>query len=394
MHLFLKSAYLCLLKPKKSMIFDILSADTASAARCGVLHTAHGSVHTPIFMPVGTAGSVKGVFHRDLANEVKAEIILGNTYHLYLRPGTEILQQAGGLHKFIAWDRPILTDSGGYQIFSLAANSKLSAAGCTFRSHIDGSAHTFTPEGVVDIQRRIGADIVMALDECPPGASTHSYAKKSLALTKQWLERCMARMQATEPLYGYEQTLFPIVQGCVYPDLRREAAEHAAALHAGGYAIGGLSVGEPAEVMYEMIETVTPLLPRDKPRYLMGVGTPVNILEGVARGIDMFDCVMPSRNGRTGMLFTAEGVINIKNQKWANDLSPIDPAGHAFVDTAYSKAYLRHLFASGEMLGPQIASLHNLAFYLWLVHSAREQIAAGTFMPWKNNMIKKLTHRL
>ncbi|MDR2449146.1 MAG: tRNA guanosine(34) transglycosylase Tgt [Prevotellaceae bacterium] len=376
------------------MTFNIVSADNESAARCGVFHTAHGSVHTPIFMPVGTAGSVKGVFHRDLVNEVKAEIILGNTYHLYLRPGTAILQQAGGLHKFIAWDRPVLTDSGGYQIFSLAENRKLNEAGCTFRSHIDGSKHTFTPESVIDIQRSIGADIIMALDECPPGTAGRDYAKKSLTLTRQWLERCMARMQTTAPLYGYEQALFPIVQGCVYRDLRREAAEHAASLDTDGYAIGGLSVGEPAEVMYEMIETVTPILPYHKPRYLMGVGTPVNILESIARGVDMFDCVMPSRNGRTGMLFTSEGVVNIKNQKWANDLSAIDPDGHAFVDGIYSKAYLRHLFVSGEMLGPQIASLHNLSFYLWLVGAAREQIAAGTFMPWKNKMVKKLIRRL
>ena len=376
------------------MTFDILSADTESAARCGILHTAHGSVHTPIFMPVGTAGSVKGVFHRDLANDVKAEIILGNTYHLYLRPGTAILQQAGGLHKFIAWDKPILTDSGGYQIFSLAENRKLAAEGCTFRSHIDGSKHTFTPESAIDIQRRIGADILMALDECPPGTASYDYAKKSLALTRQWLERCMARMRATEPLYGYEQALFPIVQGCVYRDLRREAAEHAAALGADGYAIGGLSVGEPAEAMYDMIETVTPVLPYHKPRYLMGVGTPANILESIARGVDLFDCVMPTRNGRTGMLFTSEGIINIKNQKWAQDLSPIDPDGHAFVDHTYSKAYLRHLFISDEMLGPQIASLHNLSFYLWLVRAAREQIAAGTFMKWKSNMVEKLIRRL
>jgi queuine tRNA-ribosyltransferase len=376
------------------MTFDILSTDPDSAARCGVLHTAHGRVHTPIFMPVGTAGSVKGVFHRDLIADVKAEIILGNTYHLYLRPGTDVLQQAGGLHRFIAWDRPILTDSGGYQIFSLAAKRTLAAAGCTFRSHIDGSQHTFTPESAIDIQRCIGADIIMALDECPPGTATYDYARQSLALTRQWLERCVARMQATAPLYGYPQALFPIVQGCVYRDLRREAAAHAAALNADGYAIGGLSVGEPADVMYDMIETVTPLLPPGKPRYLMGVGTPVNILEGIARGIDMFDCVMPSRNGRTGMLFTSEGVINIKNQKWAHDLSPVDPAGHAFVDSTYSKAYLRHLFVSGEMLGPQIASLHNLAFYLWLVRTARTHIAAGTFTPWKNTMVEKLTRRL
>ena len=376
------------------MTFDILSADTGSAARCGVLHTAHGSIHTPTFMPVGTAGSVKGVFHRDLVNVVKAEIILGNTYHLYLRPGTAILQQAGGLHKFIGWDRPVLTDSGGYQIFSLAENRKLNMAGCTFRSHIDGSKHTFTPESVIDIQRCIGADIVMALDECPPGTAGRGYAKKSLALTRQWLERCMTRMQTTEPLYGYEQALFPIVQGCVYPDLRREAAEHAAALDTDGYAIGGLSVGEPAEVMYEMIETVTPVLPYHKPRYLMGVGTPANILESIGRGVDMFDCVMPTRNGRSGMLFTSEGIINIKNRKWADDFSAIDPDGHAFVDGIYSKAYLRHLFASGEMLGPQIASLHNLSFYLWLVGAAREQIAAGTFTTWKNGMVQKLIRRL
>ncbi|MDR3236789.1 MAG: tRNA guanosine(34) transglycosylase Tgt [Prevotellaceae bacterium] len=376
------------------MEFEILSVDAESAARCGVMHTAHGSIFTPVFMPVGTVGSVKGVFHRDLVHEVKAEIILGNTYHLYLRPGTSILQQAGGLHKFIGWDKPILTDSGGYQIFSLAANRKLTAEGCTFRSHIDGSPHTFTPESAVDVQRQIGADIIMALDECPPGTADYDYAKKSLGLTKQWLERCVARMDATEPMYGYSQTLFPIVQGCIYAALRREAAEHAAALDAQGYAIGGLSVGEPTDVMYEMIETVTPILPYHKPRYLMGVGTPANILESIARGVDMFDCVMPSRNGRTGMLFTSEGVINIKNQKWANDFSPIDPHGTSFVDGDYSKAYLRHLFMSGEMLGPQIASLHNLAFYLWLVRTAREQIAEGTFTDWKNKMVKKLIHRI
>jgi queuine tRNA-ribosyltransferase len=376
------------------MTFEILSTDRESSARRGLINTAHGSIHTPIFMPVGTVGSVKGVFHRDLVHEVKAEIILGNTYHLYLRPGTEILEQAGGLHKFISWNKPLLTDSGGYQIFSLAENRKLTDGGCTFRSHIDGSRHTFTPESAIDIQRSIGADIIMALDECPSGTANRLYAKNSLKLTQQWLERCVARMNETEPRYGYEQSLFPIVQGCVYPDLRKEAAMHAARMETEGYAIGGLSVGEPAEVMYEMIEAVAPILPYDKPRYLMGVGTPANILEAIARGIDMFDCVMPSRNGRTGMLFTSEGIINIKNQKWINDFSPIDPNGTAFVDKEYSKAYLRHLFIAGEMLGPQIASLHNLSFYLWLINTAREQIAAGSFNRWKNSMVKKLTCRL
>ncbi len=376
------------------MIYQCLSADTQSAARCGILHTAHGDIHTPVFMPVGTVGSVKGIFHRDLKQDVKAEIILGNTYHLYLRPGVEILRQAGGLHKFSSWDGPLLTDSGGYQVFSLAENRKLTPGGCTFRSHIDGSKHTFTPENVVDIQRAIGADIIMAFDECPPGTADHAYAEKSLRLTQQWLERCVERMRTTEPLYGYEQSLFPIVQGCTYKDLRLQAAEHAVKMEADGYAIGGLAVGEPAEVMYEMIETLHPVMPTDRPRYLMGVGTPVNILEAIARGVDMFDCVMPTRNGRTGMLFTSEGMINIKNRQWINDFSPIDPAGPAFVDNTYSKAYLRHLFISGEMLGPVIASLHNLAFYLWLVQTAREKITEGNFTPWKNTMVKKLNRRV
>ena len=376
------------------MTFELSGSDKQTSARCGAIQTAHGTVHTPAFMPVGTVGSVKGIFHRDLVEQVKAEIILGNTYHLYLRPGMDILQQAGGLHKFAAWDKPILTDSGGFQIFSLSQNRKLTPDGCTFQSHIDGSKHTFTPENVVDIQRAIGADIIMALDECPPGTADYAYAAKSLELTQNWLERCMERMRTTEPLYGYEQSLFPIVQGCVYNDLRIKAAEHAVKQNADGYAIGGLAVGEPAEQMYEMIELLHPLLPADKPRYLMGVGTPVNILEAIARGVDMFDCVMPTRNGRTGMLFTSEGFINIKNQQWANDFSPIDEAGTAFVDTTYSRAYLRHLFVAGEMLGPVIASLHNLSFYLWLVQTAREHIIAGTFADWKNIMVKKLNTRL
>jgi len=376
------------------MIFKLTGKDVQTSARCGVLQTAHGTIHTPVFMPVGTAGSVKGIFHRDLVEQVKAEIILGNTYHLYLRPGIDTLQQAGGLHKFTAWDKPVLTDSGGFQIFSLSQNRKLTPDGCTFQSHIDGSRHVFTPENAVDIQRAIGADIIMALDECPPGTADYAYAAKSLELTQNWLERCVERMRTTEPLYSYEQSLFPIVQGCVYKDLRIKAAEHAVKQNAEGYAIGGLAVGEPAELMYEMIELLHPLLPADKPRYLMGVGTPVNILEAIARGVDMFDCVMPTRNGRTGMLFTSEGIINIKNQQWANDFSPIDPAGKAFVDTTYSRAYLRHLFISGEMLGPVIASLHNLAFYLWLVQTAREHIIAGTFADWKNIMVKKLNTRL
>lgn len=345
-------------------------------------------------MPVGTVGSVKGVLHRDLRDDVNAQIILGNTYHLYLRPGTAILQHAGGLHRFVSWERTILTDSGGYQVFSLAGNRKLTPEGCEFRSHIDGSTHFFTPEKVVDIQRIIGADIMMALDECPPGTADYTYAKRSLQLTRQWLERGIERFKQTQPLYDYPQSFFPIIQGCVFKDLRREATEHAASFDCDGLAIGGLSVGEPAEVMYEMLDAVTPLMPRNRPRYLMGVGTPVNILEGIARGIDMFDCVMPSRNGRNGMLFTSEGIINIRNKKWADDMSPIDANGASFVDATYSRAYLRHLFVSGEMLGPQIASLHNLAFYLWLVEQSGEHIASGDFVHWKNNLIPKLERKV
>lgn len=376
------------------MDFKLTAIDNKSSARAGEIKCDHGLIKTPIFMPVGTAGSVKGVYHRDLDNDIKAEIILGNTYHLYLRPGTDLLQKAGGLHKFISWDKPILTDSGGYQVFSLADNRKLTAEGCTFRSHIDGSKHLFTPENNVDIQRLIGADIIMALDECTPGDADHKYAKKSLELTKEWLERGIKYFDSTSPLYGYSQTFFPIIQGCIYPDLRREAAEHAVSLNREGYAIGGLSVGEPTEKMYEMLEVVDPILPKDKPRYLMGVGTPANILEGIARGIDMFDCVMPTRNGRNGMLFTYEGIINIRNKKWADDLSPLDSCGTSFVDSIYSKAYLRHLFISGEMLAAQIASEHNLAFYLQLVRDARRHIEEGDFTAWKEITVKKLERRL
>jgi queuine tRNA-ribosyltransferase len=379
---------------KLALKFDLLHTDSETSARCGRLHTAHGSVLTPIFMPVGTAATVKGVFHRDLEQEVGAEIILGNTYHLYLRPGVETLEEAGGLHKFSSWSKPILTDSGGYQVFSLAANRKLSEEGCVFQSHIDGSRHFFTPESVVDTQRSIGADVTMALDECPPGTAEYAYAKKSLLLTQRWLERGARRFDATAPKYGFEQAFFPIVQGCVYPDLRRAAAEHAAGLNRDGYAIGGLAVGEPTEQMYEMVELVNEILPKDKPRYLMGVGTPENLLEAIARGVDMFDCVMPTRNGRNGMLFTSQGIINIRNQKWGRDFSPVDAAAHTFVDTAYSKAYLRHLFAANEMLGAQIASLHNLGFYLWLVREARAHIAAGTFAAWKRDMAKKVSTRI
>lgn len=376
------------------MRYEKIARDQESSASCGLLHTDHGVIETPIFMPVGTAGTVKAVYHRDLREDIKAQIILGNTYHLYLRPGTDIINKAGGLHKFISWDRPILTDSGGYQVFSLAENRKLTHDGCTFRSHIDGSKHLFTPENVVEIQRLIGADIIMALDECPPGDSDHKYAKSSLQLTKQWLERGVAHFDRTEPLYGYSQSFFPIVQGCVYPDLRVEAAEHAVSLEREGYAIGGLSVGEPTEQMYQMLEVLDPILPKDKPRYLMGVGTPANLLEGIARGVDMFDCVMPTRNARNGMLFTSEGIINIRNKKWADDFSPIDENGTSFVDKCYSRSYLRHLFISSEILGAQIASEHNLAFYLWLVDQARLHIKAGDFVTWKNSMVKKLETRL
>ena len=376
------------------MKFEKIHSDPHSAARCGVLHTGHGDIRTPIFMPVGTVGSVKGVYHKDLKEDVKAEIILGNTYHLYLRPGLDILRAAGGLHKFENWDRPILTDSGGFQVFSLSPIRKLTPEGCTFQSHIDGSRHTFTPENNVDTQRIIGADICMALDECCPGDADHSYARKSLNLTKGWLERYAKRFRETEPLYGYEQTFFPIVQGCVYPDLRKEAVDHAVQFDADGYAIGGLAVGEPTEKMYEMLELVCPLLPEDRPRYLMGVGTPANILEGIARGVDMFDCVMPTRNGRNGMLFTWNGIMNMRHEKWKDDFSPLDPAGTSFVDRTYSKAYLRHLFVSGEMFAGMIASEHNLAFYLDLVRQARVHIEAGDFASWKDAAIANITRRL
>ena len=376
------------------MKFVKTDADPQSSARCGVITTDHGTIETPIFMPVGTVGSVKGIYHRDLKEDIGAEIILGNTYHLYLRPGLEILKAAGGLHKFISWDRPILTDSGGFQVFSLSPIRKLTPDGCTFRSHIDGSRHVFTPENNVDTQRVIGGDIIMALDECTPGDATWDYARKSLNLTKSWLERCIRHFDSTEPLYGYSQTFFPIVQGCVYPDLRREAAEHAASFDREGYAIGGLSVGETTEQMYEMLETVCPILPDDRPRYLMGVGTPANILEGIARGVDMFDCVMPTRNGRNGMLFTWDGIMNMKNQKWADDFSPIDPKGTSFVDRTYSKAYLRHLFVAKEIFAGQIASEHNLAFYLELVRQARLHIKAGDFRSWKDETVRRIMTRL
>ena len=376
------------------MKFSISAKDPHSSARCGTLETAHGAVRTPIFMPVGTVGSVKGVYHRDLREDIRAEIILGNTYHLYLRPGLDTLRAAGGLHKFESWDRPILTDSGGFQVFSLSPIRKLTPEGCTFRSHIDGSRHIFTPENNVDTQRIIGADIMMALDECCPGEADHSYARKSLDLTKDWLERYAARFRETEPLYGYDQCFFPIVQGCVYPDLRREAADHAVQFGADGYAIGGLAVGEPTEKMYEMLELVCPLLPEDRPRYLMGVGTPANILEGIERGVDMFDCVMPTRNGRNGMLFTWNGVMNMRNAKWAQDFSEIDPDGASFVDHNYSKAYLHHLFIAGEMFAAMLASEHNLAFYLDLVRQARLHIEAGDYAAWKKDAAARISSRL
>ncbi len=376
------------------MTFELQHTDPKTNARAGVLTTAHGQIETPIFMPVGTVGSVKGLTVRDLKEEVKAQIILGNTYHLYLRPGTEILEKAGGLHKFNGWDRPILTDSGGFQVFSLTGIRKLTEEGCTFRSHLDGSKHMFTPERVMDIERSIGADIIMALDECPPGTSDYAYAKKSLGLTHRWLDRCFKRFNETEPLYGYSQSLFPIVQGCTFKELRRESAEYIAAKNADGNAIGGLAVGEPAEVMYEMIEVVNEILPKEKPRYLMGVGTPANLLEGIERGIDMFDCVMPTRNGRNACLFTSEGILNMRNAKWADDFSPIDPMGHSFVDTHYTKAYLHHLYKAKELLALQIGSIHNLAFYLWLVKEARKHILDGTFTVWKREMVEKIGRRL
>jgi len=376
------------------MDFKLIGTDSQSSAKAGIITTDHGTIETPIFMPVGTVGSVKGVSHRELENDIDAKIILGNTYHLYLRPGLNVISEAGGLHKFTSWNRPILTDSGGYQVFSLAANRKLTSQGASFRSHIDGSAHQFTPESVMDIQRIIGADIMMAFDECPPGDADFNYAKKSLDLTEQWLGRCVNRFDSTEPLYGHSQTFFPIVQGCVYPDLRKRAAENVLQYNRDGYAIGGLSVGEPADVMYKMIELVNGILPTDKPRYLMGVGTPENILEAIALGVDMFDCVMPTRNGRNGMIFTSEGIINLRNQKWKNDFSPIDPNGPTFVDSRYTKAYLRHLFIAQEMLGAQIASIHNLGFYLWLVRESRKHILEGNFGSWKNQMVKKVSKRL
>ncbi len=376
------------------MQFTLQHTDPGSGARAGEITTAHGVIRTPVFMPVGTVGSVKGVFHKDLVDEVHAQIILGNTYHLYLRPGMEILEKAGGLHRFSAWDRPILTDSGGFQVFSLAENRKITENGCEFRSHIDGSKHVFAPESVMDIQRSIGADLMMAFDECPPGTAERDYAAKSLELTNRWLERCFNRFAQTRGLYGYEQALIPIVQGCTYPDLRVRSAEYVKQFNADGYAIGGLAVGEPAPVMYEMIEVVNAVLPTDKPRYLMGVGTPENLLEAIARGVDMFDCVMPTRNGRNGMLFTSQGIVNIRNKKWQDDFSLLDPEGTCFVDRTYTKAYLRHLTIAGEMLAAQIASLHNLAFYVGLMEQAREQIIAGTFAKWKDEKIRKISKRL
>lgn len=376
------------------MKFKVEATSPDTNARAGIITTDHGAIPTPIFMPVGTVGSVKGVHQRELKEDIDAKIILGNTYHLYLRPGLDIISKAGGLHKFIGWDRPILTDSGGFQVFSLAGCRKLSDEGAKFQSHIDGSRHLFTPENVVDTQRIIGSDIMMALDECPPGTSDYSYARKSLDLTKGWLERGWKHFNETQPLYGHTQAFFPIVQGCVYPDLRREAASHVASLGAEGNAIGGLAVGEPAEKMYEMIEVVNEILPKDRPRYLMGVGTPANILEAIDRGVDMMDCVMPTRNGRNGMLFTSNGIMNMRNKKWADDFSPLDPYGETWVDQTYSKAYLRHLFISQELLAMQIASIHNLGFYLWLVREARKHIIAGDFKDWKTDMIEKVTHRL
>lgn len=376
------------------MDFKIEATAPHTNARASEITTDHGKIPTPIFMPVGTVGSVKAVHMRELRDDIDAKIILGNTYHLYLRPGLDILRNAGGLHKFNGWERPILTDSGGFQVFSLSSNRKLKEEGAWFRSHIDGSKHLFTPEGVVDIQRVIGADIMMALDECTPGTADLDYAKKSLALTQRWLERGWKRYKETEGLYGYRQAYFPIVQGCVYPELRREAAKHIADLGAEGNAIGGLAVGEPTEKMYEMIEVVNDILPTDKPRYLMGVGTPANILEAIDRGVDMMDCVMPTRNGRNGMLFTRNGIMNMRNKKWADDYSPLDEGGAAWVDEVYSKAYVRHLFVSQELLAMQIASVHNLAFYLWLVKEARRHIIAGDFKSWKTEMVERVTRRL
>lgn len=376
------------------MKFTLLNTDKNSNARAGIVHTDHGDIPTPIFMPVGTQGTVKAVHQHELLNDIDAKIILGNTYHLYLRPGMEIIEKAGGLHKFNGWNRPILTDSGGFQVFSLSSNRKLREEGAYFRSHIDGSKHLFTPENVVEIQRSIGSDIMMALDECPPGTSDRAYATKSLALTHRWLKRGWDHFNATSPRYGHSQAFFPIVQGCTYPDLRRESAKFVADLGAEGNAIGGLAVGEPAEVMYDMIEIVNEILPADRPRYLMGVGTPANILEAIERGVDMMDCVMPTRNARNGMLFTSHGIMNMRNKKWADDFSPIQEDGPSYVDRAYSRAYLRHLFIAGEILAMQIASIHNLAFYLWLVTEARNHIIAGDFSSWKKSILPVLTQRL
>ena len=376
------------------MTFTLEHNDPKTNARAGVIHTDHGDIQTPIFMPVGTQASVKAVHLHELKDDIKAQIILGNTYHLYLRPGLEVLEAAGGLHKFNGFDRPMLTDSGGFQVFSLAGIRKIKEEGVEFRSHIDGSKHFFTPEKVMDIERSIGADIVMAFDECPPGTSDYDYSKKSLELTERWLDRCIKRFNETEPKYGYQQSLFPIVQGCTYKDLRERAAENVASKGADGNAIGGLAVGEPTEVMYEMIEVVNAILPKDKPRYLMGVGTPINILEAIERGVDMFDCVMPTRNGRNAQIFTKHGTINLRNQKWDFDFSPLDPEGTSYVDTMYTKAYVHHLFKAQEILALQIASIHNLAFYLWLVGEARQHIVAGDFSVWKAKMVEELGRRL
>jgi len=376
------------------MKYSIEAKDALSKARAGTLETPHGKIQTPIFMPVGTIGSVKAVTQQDLKTDVRAKIILGNTYHLYLRPGTQILEQAGGLHQFMNWDRPILTDSGGYQVYSLSKNRKINPEGVVFKSHIDGSKHTFTPENVMDIQRSIGADIIMAFDECPPYPCDKTYARESLHITNQWLDRCFKRLDETTPLYGHEQALFPIVQGSVFPDLRKESAEYIANKGAFGNAIGGLSVGEPHEMMYEMTDLVCSILPADKPRYLMGVGTPANILECIALGVDMFDCVMPTRNARNGMLFTWNGTMNMKNKKWENDFSQLDESGESYVDSYYTKAYVSHLFAANEILALQIASVHNLNFYLRLVETAREKIIEGTFAAWKDETVKRLSVRL
>jgi queuine tRNA-ribosyltransferase len=376
------------------MNFTLEHNDPKSAARAGTITTDHGTIQTPIFMPVGTAGTVKGVHTKDLREDTNAQIILGNTYHLFLRPGTEILKEAGGLHKFNGWDRPILTDSGGYQVYSLANQRKITEEGATFASHIDGTKHLFTPERVMDIQREIGADIIMAFDECPPYPSTYEYAKTSMHMTHRWLDRCFNRINETEPLYGYGQTLFPIIQGSTFEDLRNESAHYIASKNADGNAIGGLSVGEPAEEMYKHAAGACTILPEDKPRYLMGVGTPANILENISLGIDMFDCVMPTRNGRNGQIFTSEGILNLRNKKWENVHEPLDPNGTSFVDSQYTKAYVRHLIHSKESLGAQIASLHNIRFYLWLVEQARAHIIAGDFASWKTQMLPKLEQRL